>query len=32
MGLSILSTPKGVLSDKDAKYLHVGGEFLCRIY
>jgi small subunit ribosomal protein S8 len=32
MGLSIFSTPKGVLSEKEAKFQHVGGEFLCRIY
>lgn len=32
MGLSIFSTPKGVLSEKEAKYQHVGGEYLCRIY
>lgn len=32
LGLSIFSTPKGVLSDKEAKFQHVGGEFLCRIY
>ncbi|MCS6972033.1 MAG: 30S ribosomal protein S8 [Turneriella sp.] len=32
LGLSILSTPKGVLSDKEAKFQHVGGEYLCRIF
>lgn len=32
LGLSIFSTPKGVLSEKEAKFQHVGGEFLCRIY
>lgn len=32
MGLSIFSTPKGVLSEKEAKFQHVGGEYLCRIY
>ncbi|MFO1472584.1 MAG: 30S ribosomal protein S8 [Turneriella sp.] len=32
MGLSIYSTPKGVLSEKEAKFQHVGGEYLCRIY
>lgn len=32
MGLSIFSTPKGVLSEKEAKFQHVGGEFLCRVY
>lgn len=32
LGLSIFSTPKGILSDKDAKYNHVGGEFLCKVW
>lgn len=32
MGLSIFSTPKGVMSEKEAKFQHVGGEFLCRVY
>ncbi|HRP68043.1 MAG TPA: 30S ribosomal protein S8 [Turneriella sp.] len=32
LGLSIFSTPKGVLSEKEAKFQHVGGEYLCRIY
>lgn len=31
-GVSILSTSKGVLSDKDAKKLGVGGELLCTIW
>jgi small subunit ribosomal protein S8 len=29
MGISILSTSKGVLSDREARKLHVGGELLC---
>lgn len=32
MGLSIYSTPKGVLSGKEAKFQHVGGEYLCRVF
>ena len=32
MGVSILSTPKGIISDKDAKHLHVGGEYICRVW
>ncbi len=32
LGLSIFSTPKGVLSEKEAKFQHVGGEFICRVY
>lgn len=31
-GLSILSTPRGVLTDKEAKAANVGGELLCEIY
>lgn len=29
LGLSILSTSKGVLTDKEARRLNVGGELLC---
>jgi small subunit ribosomal protein S8 len=32
LGLSILSTPKGVLTDKSARKAHVGGEVLCHIW
>jgi small subunit ribosomal protein S8 len=32
LGISILSTPKGILSCKQAKKLRVGGELLCQIY
>ena len=32
MGISILSTSKGVLSDKKAKLLNVGGELLCQVW
>ena len=32
MGISILSTSKGVLSDKKAKLLNVGGEVLCQVW
>ena len=31
-GLFILSTPKGLLTDKDARLLNVGGELLLGIY
>ena len=31
LGLYILSTPKGVLVDRDARKLNVGGEVLCKI-
>jgi small subunit ribosomal protein S8 len=32
LGISILSTPRGVLSDNEARAAHVGGEVLCRIF
>ncbi len=32
LGISILSTPKGVMSDSAARELSVGGEILCRVF
>lgn len=32
LGIAILSTSKGVMTDKDAKAQNVGGEVLCYIY
>ena len=32
LGVSILSTSKGVLSNKKAKQLGVGGELICEVY
>ncbi len=32
LGVSILSTPKGVMSDADARDQNVGGEVLCRVF
>jgi small subunit ribosomal protein S8 len=32
LGISILSTPHGVLSDNEARAQNVGGEVLCRIF
>lgn len=32
LGLNIISTPKGVLSDKKAKKLNSGGEILLRVW
>lgn len=32
LGISILSTPKGVLSDGKARELNVGGEVLCSLF
>ena len=32
MGISIIATSKGVVSNKKAKFLNVGGEVLCHVY
>ena len=32
LGISILSTPRGVLSDNEARAQKVGGEVLCRVF
>ncbi len=32
LGVSILSTPRGVMSDAEARAAHVGGEVLCRVF
>jgi small subunit ribosomal protein S8 len=32
LGISILSTPKGVMSDNEARAANVGGEVLCRVF
>ena len=32
MGISILSTSKGVISDREAKAQNVGGELVCSVY
>jgi Ribosomal protein S8 len=32
LGIAILSTPKGVLSDGEAKKLRVGGELICKVF
>jgi len=32
LGISILSTPRGVLSDSEARDQNVGGEILCRVF
>ena len=32
MGISILSTPAGVMSDNDARKKHVGGEVVCNVW
>ena len=32
LGIAIVSTSKGVMTDKEAKTLNVGGEVLCYVY
>lgn len=32
LGLQIISTPKGVLTDKEARKKKAGGEILCEVY
>lgn len=32
LGISILSTPRGVISDAKAREINVGGEVLCTVY
>ena len=31
LGVAILSTPRGVISDNEARDAHVGGEVLCKV-
>ena len=32
LGLAILSTPKGVMSDSEARKKNVGGEIICKVF
>lgn len=32
LGVGILTTSKGVMSDREARRLHVGGELLCEVW
>ena len=32
LGLAILSTPKGVMSDTEARKNNIGGEIICRVF
>ena len=32
LGLAIISTPKGVMSDNDARKNNIGGEIICRLF
>lgn len=31
-GIGILSTSKGLMTDREARKQHVGGEYVCRVY
>lgn len=31
-GIAILSTSKGILTDREARKVHVGGEYLCSVF
>ena len=32
IGIAIISTSKGIMTDKQARYLHLGGEVLCYVW
>jgi len=32
LGIAIMSTSKGIVSDKEARDMHIGGEVLCYVY
>jgi small subunit ribosomal protein S8 len=32
LGIAIISTPKGIITDKEAREMNVGGEVLCYVY
>jgi small subunit ribosomal protein S8 len=32
LGVNVLSTSRGVISDRQARLLHVGGEIVCRLW
>src|ERR1700722_10962517 len=32
LGISILSTPRGIMSDHEARAANIGGEILCRVF
>ncbi len=32
LGIAIVSTSKGVMTDKEARAAHIGGEVLCHVY
>jgi len=32
LGIAIISTPKGVMTDIDARKQHIGGEIICKVF
>jgi len=32
LGIAIISTPKGIVTDRDARKMHTGGEVLCYVW
>ena len=32
LGIAIISTSKGVITDKEARDLNIGGEVICHVY
>jgi small subunit ribosomal protein S8 len=32
LGVAIISTSQGIMTDKEARKLNIGGEFLCQVY
>lgn len=32
LGVAILTTPKGIITDKEARQLHTGGEVVCHVW
>ena len=32
LGIAILSTSKGLMTDKQARHMNIGGEVLCYVY
>jgi small subunit ribosomal protein S8 len=32
LGVSILSTPAGIVTDREARKLHLGGEIVCSVW
>lgn len=32
LGIAVISTSKGIMTDKEAREMHIGGEILCHVY